>query len=583
MRSLLGRFHRPFARSADEQLLLMNNLGDGSTLSLDFTTMGSTLDPRLTFTRSTNATFINSSGLVEWAAVNMFINSAWTDANNLPTGWTLGTATGAISRSGETRTFTCTAAQYWFYQQPATKSGLTYTLSFEITALSGTFNLADVLLAGSSTSSPNPLGWYKDGAFLAGGGSTQATTGRFALVFTANADNTICRIGLGSAGTNVTGSVTIRYAQIQPGIYPSSAYLANTSTSAANTNTPRFDHDPTTLAPRGLLIEGSASNLATYSNLQAAWAGGANTTLTANTTDVLSPDGTNNAAKVALTNAGYCSRFESITGLAASTAYTFSYWIRGTAGNQQRVYSVTAGADLVTQTTLSYSTTGWTRVQINFTTTAAISNVYIYVVSRPTGTASDVVYLWGVMLETGTGASSLIPTGASTGSRTADSCVMTGTNFSSWFAGATEGVLYAECERPTKIPTPATDHAIVGTRYANGQGLWIYASATNQYPSAYIFPTGGAQFAGGIATRIPLVSKQAVRWFDGNDITNFGNGTQGTTNTAGTGTMVPTMLTIGANSTSGTEAGLEWFNGCIRRVKFWPTALPNTTIQALTT
>jgi hypothetical protein len=160
---------------------------------------------------------------------------------------------------------------------------------------------------------------------------------------------------------------------------------------------------------------------------------------------------------------------------------------------------------------------------------------------------------------------------------------MTGTNFSSWFAGATEGVLYAECERPTKIPSPVTDHAIVGTRYANGQGLWIYASATNQYPSAYIFPTGGAQFAGGIATRISLINKQAVRWFDGNDITNFGNGTQGTTNTAGTGTMVPTMLTIGANSTSGTEGNLEWLNGCIRRVKFWPTALPNAQIIALTT
>ena len=38
--------------------------GDGSTLSLDFTAMGS-LDSRFTFTRSTTATFINSSGYVE--------------------------------------------------------------------------------------------------------------------------------------------------------------------------------------------------------------------------------------------------------------------------------------------------------------------------------------------------------------------------------------------------------------------------------------------------------------------------------------------------------------------------------------
>ena len=82
MRSLLGRFHRPFARGVDEQLLLLNNLGDGSTLSLDFTT--GVLDPRLTFTRSTTGTFINASGLVASAAIN---TARFThDANGNPLG-----------------------------------------------------------------------------------------------------------------------------------------------------------------------------------------------------------------------------------------------------------------------------------------------------------------------------------------------------------------------------------------------------------------------------------------------------------------------------------------------------------------
>jgi hypothetical protein len=160
---------------------------------------------------------------------------------------------------------------------------------------------------------------------------------------------------------------------------------------------------------------------------------------------------------------------------------------------------------------------------------------------------------------------------------------MTGTNFSSWFAGATEGVLYGEAERPSKIESTAADHAIFGSRYQSGAWVGIAATATNQYPASVIWPTGGFQFAGGIATRIPLVSKQAVRWFNENDITNFSNGTQGGTNTAGTGTVTPAMITIGANSTSGTAATSEWFNGCIRRVKFWPVALPNSQIIALTT
>ena len=71
MRSLLGRFHRPMSRGAMGDMLTMNSLGDGSTLSLDFTTMGGVLDPRLTFTRaSTVATYINSSGYVATATTN---------------------------------------------------------------------------------------------------------------------------------------------------------------------------------------------------------------------------------------------------------------------------------------------------------------------------------------------------------------------------------------------------------------------------------------------------------------------------------------------------------------------------------
>ena len=65
---------------------MLNIKGDGSTLSLDFTT--GVLDPRLTFTRSTNATFINSQGYVEYAAANLLTNSVFAGASGTtpPTG-----------------------------------------------------------------------------------------------------------------------------------------------------------------------------------------------------------------------------------------------------------------------------------------------------------------------------------------------------------------------------------------------------------------------------------------------------------------------------------------------------------------
>lgn len=64
MRSLLGRFHRPMSRGLVNNMLTMNNLGDGSTLSLDFTTMGGVLDPRLTFSRAGGGTYVGPDGYI---------------------------------------------------------------------------------------------------------------------------------------------------------------------------------------------------------------------------------------------------------------------------------------------------------------------------------------------------------------------------------------------------------------------------------------------------------------------------------------------------------------------------------------
>jgi hypothetical protein len=160
---------------------------------------------------------------------------------------------------------------------------------------------------------------------------------------------------------------------------------------------------------------------------------------------------------------------------------------------------------------------------------------------------------------------------------------MTGTNFSSWFAGATEGVLFAEYEKPRSQSGNAShDYSAVASKYNTGEGFIVYAGNSNYYPTAILWPTGGAVFGGGIATAIPSVTKQAAKWFGGNDVTNYSNGVVGTTG-AGTGTVTPAMLSFGANSATGTEATRDWLNACVRRVKFYPTALPNAQIQTLTT
>ena len=524
MRSVLARFRRPYIAGLPEQLMLMNSTGDGSTLTLDFTT--GVLDPRLTFTRDGGGTYTGNDGLV-------------------------------------------------YGMDFATSSSLAIGTGSKSVTLTATAGVDRRYLVGQTV-------WISNGANNMRGQVTAY-----------NASTQVLTIN--ATGTSGSGSFT-------------SWTVGNASA--------RFDHDPTTLAPRGLLIEGSANNIVFRSQQlnTSPWLNAG--TMTVSETGSGSPanDATSNV--VTWTNgtaAGNAWLRQSVPvsagSLVVGSAYTWSVWLKARGNQRVAFWAILQGASgnreirvdfsVSPPTVTSVAATGWTAVQApsiqefpngwyrvttGGTIPASTTGVFFGFSNSDAVPASGTngFEAWGYQLESGSGASSYIPTGASTGSRAADSCVMTGTNFSSWFAGATEGVLYAEVEQPRKINSPANDHGVVSTLYTSGTWLGIQMTATNQFPSSVVWPTGGFTFAGGIATRVPLVSKQAVRWFNGASITNFGNGTQGST-TVGTGSVSLGLLTIGANVSSGTTANLDWLNGCIRRVKFWPTALPNTTIQALTT
>ena len=110
----------------------------------------------------------------------------------------------------------------------------------------------------------------------------------------------------------------------------SSGYVAS-----ASIDTPRFDHDPTTGEPRGLLIEGTSSNLVYYSQGMATsgppgWTG-VNITRTASTGGT-APDGSSNTATKFRSTAAISTGTEYIhtllTGLTTGATYTFSMWAK---------------------------------------------------------------------------------------------------------------------------------------------------------------------------------------------------------------------------------------------------------------
>ncbi len=169
---------------------------------------------------------------------------------------------------------------------PPSGSGATVTItsgapSSSTYTLTGTVSYAGSYLAGV------PVSIFKNGNFI--GSATTSATGGFSYsatglyngdIFTATAPT----YALGSAATAsisvpsqdvlayqvdyTQGSLASGDADTRSGTiaayYNSSGYL---QTPGAGTNTARFDYNPSTLMPLGLILEGSDTNNASYSNI----------------------------------------------------------------------------------------------------------------------------------------------------------------------------------------------------------------------------------------------------------------------------------------------------------------------------
>ena len=203
----------------------------------------------------------------------------------------------------------------------------------------------------------------------------------------------------------------------------------------ASTNVARFDYDPATLAPRGLLIEGQATNLIKGSQTIAGTEWSASNpafTVTANSTDLVAPNNTNTATKLEYVS-GYARAVQTNITVAASTTYTISYWIKSTGVCYWKIYDASNGSFIVENVAIAASA-NWQRVTRTFTTPAGCTSIWAYVADSAT---SGIYYVWGAQLEAGSGASSYISTTASQATRNADSCIMS--NISSLSYSTTNG------------------------------------------------------------------------------------------------------------------------------------------------
>ena len=395
MRSLLGRFHRPFARGTEDQLLMLNNLGDGSTLSLDFTT--GVLDPRLTFQRLSNATFINSSGLVKYAEQNLFFNTNFAGiSGSNPTlsnvGWSYGFTAGTATFNGDgSVTMSASGGRYTINRTTSfTGSGRRIIVSVDITSNGDTGLVPTQLLRdGTLTNSV----YYINSTLYTSG----TVVGPCTLTFVADsptAGTSTPFFGVGTSG-NVTATVTFSRPRfgLWDGTFPL-PYVVNTSSGASPSeyHGPRFDYDPTAIGtPRGLLIEGSATNVCTYSgDMTQSGAGHWTQRVNLDTsawTGFTAPDGTSTAVKLIPNTTNGLHNIQSVSGSLTLVAYTASAFVKADGrtvvglaigGSQAWQNFVLTGSGSLgsastspapTSTITPIGSTGWYRVTMTWTST----------------------------------------------------------------------------------------------------------------------------------------------------------------------------------------------------------------------
>jgi len=506
-------------------------------------------------------TFVNSSGLIETAKVNLLTRSQefnetnWTKSGGGVAAVPSVTANAEIAPDG-----TLTADRVVFSlnggtslsdisdlrQTVVTGTGA-YTVSFYIRSFDGTSSYSFLLRDGNGlvslfnvtgswqrieVSSPNYVAGSKFIGFVLRGGT----------------------------GTSSSADILVWGAQLEEGTTATTYIPTTNATSAA----PRFDHDPTTDESLGLLIEESRTNLIAYS--QAIGPGNDNFGTNASTVTqnaAVSPDGTTTATSIS----GDVTYAEvSKAGLTVGAEYTFSFYVKTVTKT-----SLQFGVSGVAVAVVSVTPNEWNRVSITFTTVAQFAILRFYGAGAP----GEPLLVWGAQFELGSFPTSYIPTNGTALTRNADLASITGSNFSSWY-NQSEGTVFGNYSsfsygNATTLPTTAhfTDGTLSNYIRLNSGSAYVVRNFTNTgNVNQSNVTTGGVPASG--------VSYSFAVGIALNDMAVYANGLSNFDTTY----LVPVVnkIQIGNWFTQSNT----WLNGTISRLTYFPERLPDATLQAIT-
>lgn len=332
---------------------------------------------------------------------------------------------------------------------------------------------------------------------------------------------------------------------------------------------PRFDYDPVTLAPLGLLIEEQRTNLLLRASEfgDALWAKSSISVVSDATS---APDGSSTAVTIS-GSAANAFVWQNVALTAASYAYSV-YVKAGTAtsvrvnvydnADHYVVFDLTTGTSSSQVNVSGYAAqqcgNGWWRLWIIWTAAAIGSQIRVLL------PAAGTVHVWGAQLEAGAFPTSYIPTTTAQVTRTADNFSITGTNFSSWY-NASEGTLLVDM---AFIASAINPNAGIDLRSDNSNYVTVRAT------TGFVQTSAGTQalFVAGVANTTP--KKRAIA-YKANDFAYSYDGGAVLTDTAG---AVPVMNTLRLDVANGSISS----NAHIRSLSYFNTRKSNAELQAMT-
>jgi hypothetical protein len=428
-------------------------------------------------------------------------------------------------------------------------------------------------------------GWYRCSVSGQMNNSKTTLTSQIRL---ARSNGDISYIGDGTSGIYIFGAQLSDSASLDT--YSYNPVAAPTSTAYYG---PRFDYDPETLAPKGLLIEEQRTNLLLYSeDLSTVWNLGTGTVQSNTWT---APTG-NLTGDIFTIGSDSTTPSQSTT-ITASATYTLSFFVNKpltTAAFLRLRFGTAAGSisAFVDTSTMSFGVVqagivanyikqiqnNIYQVSVRFTYGATDGGSRSLAISGVVANNSSVpdtgknIAIWGIQYELGAFPTSYIPTTSATVTRAADNASMVGSNFSSWY-NQSGGTLVVNGDTVSN-----SGNRVYFDVGANGAfGTTAYTVQTSTYVG--LLPGAAPVNMTSTVTTTALTNKIATAMQNNNSIIAV-NASLGVVDAACTMPASATTLTVGGTQFGGTFG--NYLNGHIQSIKYYPTRLPNADLQRLT-